>query len=559
MTDELGARPAPADPDPELARPTGAVGDSVVVASWTLVSRITGFVRVAVTAAVLGPTFLGNTYQATNMLPNIIYYGLLAGSLVSSLLVPALVGHIDARDRAACERLAGGTLGLALLGVLVVVPVALLVAPWLLELGTLGSPAATVAAQQGALARWFLVMVLPQVALYAVVACSLAVMNAHRRFALGAAAPAVENLGCIAVLLACAVLFPTTASLDIPVGELLLLGVGSTAAVALHAATQWFGASRCGVSMRPRAGWRDQEVRALGRRSVPALAQASLDALQLVAVLVVVNRVAGGVVGYQLAANFFFLVIALGATPVALSLLPRLARLHHAGAPVVFRDTAVRGLRFAVFISVPAAVVLAVLSPVFAAASSYGRMAQDGGEVLVATALVVLAPGVVGQTVYLVATYSCYSRDDTRSPLRSMVLKTVVCLAGLGAAVSFDGPAVVAVAGLGVSVAAVASAVHCVRILDRGLPASGERLLPTLVRALAGAVVMAVPLGVAARLLAHTHGHVAALGGAVGACVVGGACYLGVERLLRAPETTWLVGGVLRRGNPALGSEGGVS
>jgi putative peptidoglycan lipid II flippase len=562
VTGEPAARPVPAGApdltDHELALPTGAVGDSVVVASWTLVSRATGFVRVAVTAAVLGPTFLGNTYQATNLLPNIIYYGLLAGSLVSSLLVPALVGHIDARDRAACERLAGGALGLALLGVVVVVPLALLVAPWLIELGTLGSPAATVAGQQAVLARWFLLMLLPQVALYAVVACSLAVMNAHRRFALGAAAPAVENLGCIAVLVACGALYPATASLDIPTGELLLLGCGTTGAVLLHAATQWFGAHRVGVALYPRAGWRDGEVRALGRRSVPALAQAALDAVQLVAVLVVVNRVAGGVVAYQLAANFFFLPIALGATPVALSLLPRLSRLHRAGAHAVFRDTAVRGLRFAVFLSVPAAVVLAVLAPLLAAASSFGRMDQLGGELLVTTALVVLAPGVVGQTVYLVATYSCYSRDDTRSPLRSMVLKTVVCLVALGVAVTVDGPAVVAVAGLGVSVAAVVAAVHCVVILDRGLPATAERLVPALLRALAAAAVMAVPLAVAARLLAHVEGHLAALGGAVGACLVAGACYLGVARLLRAPEAAWLLGAVLRRPTPAFGARGGA-
>jgi peptidoglycan biosynthesis protein MviN/MurJ (putative lipid II flippase) len=268
-----------------------------------------------------------------------------------------------------------------------------------------------------------------------------------------------------------------------------------------------------------------------------------------------VNRIAGGVVAYQLAANFFFLPIALGATPVALSLLPRLSRMHQGGAPAVFRDTAVRGLRFAVFISVPAAVVLAVLAPVLAAATSFGRMAADGGALLVTAALVVLAPGVVGQTVYLVATYSCYSRNDTRSPLRSMAIKTAVCLVGLGAAFAVDGPAVVAVAGLGVSVSAVVAAVHCVRVLDRGLPATAERLAPTLGRSVAAALVAAVPLAAAAYLLSGPHGQLVALAGAVAACVVAGACYLGAQRLLRAPEAAWLIDAVLRRPTPALGTE----
>ncbi|WP_274284056.1 murein biosynthesis integral membrane protein MurJ [Actinomycetospora lutea] len=529
------------------------MGDTVVVASWTLVSRITGFVRVTVTAAVLGPTFLGNTYQATNLLPNIIYYGLLAGSLVSSLLVPALVGHIDAGDRRACERVAGSALGLALVAAVVVIPIALLVAPLLLEVGTLGSPAAAVAAQQAHLARWFLLMLLPQVVLYAVVACSLAVMNAHRRFALGAAAPAVENLGCIAVLGAVAVLFPPTETLEIPTAELLLLGLGTTAAVALHAAVQWWGAWRTGATLRPRRGWRDAEVRALVRRALPALAQAALDALQLVCVLVVVNRIAGGVVAFQLALNFFFLPIALGATPVALSLSPRLSRLHQRGERALFRDTAVRGLRFGLFVSAPAAVVLVVLAPVLASAASFGRMLTDGGALLVAAGLVALAPGVVGETAFLIGTYSCYARDDTRSPLRAMGVKAGVCLLVLGGAVSTDGAGVVALAAVAVSAAAVLAAVWCVRALLRGLPRTGEPLLVPALRTAAAAVVMAVPLGLAAwvmsggALFSGPGGRFIALAGAVVACLVGGAVYLLAQWLLRAPEATWLLGALRGR------------
>jgi putative peptidoglycan lipid II flippase len=286
-------------------------------------------------------------------------------------------------------------------------------------------------------------------------------------------------------------------------------------------------------------------------------AQAALDAAQLVCVLVVVNRVAGGVVAYQLAANFFFLPIALGATPVALSLLPRLSRLHQRDEPALFRDTAVRGLRFALFISVPAAVALAVLAPVLATAASFGRMATDGGSLLVAAALVALAPGVVGETAFLVATYSCYSRHDTRSPLRAMALKAGTCLAVLVLAVTTTGPGVVAVAALGVSAAALLAAVQCVRVLLRGLPRTGERLGAPLARTLLAAAVMALPLAVTTRLLAGS-GQLVALGGAVGACLVGGAVYLGAQWLLRAPEAGWLLAALVRRPSAGFGAEGGL-
>ena len=86
---EVAAEPM-AD-DSELATPEGAVGDSLSVATWTTISRVTGVLRGVVVAAVLGATYFANTYQFTNSLPNLIFYGLLAGSLFSSLLAPALV------------------------------------------------------------------------------------------------------------------------------------------------------------------------------------------------------------------------------------------------------------------------------------------------------------------------------------------------------------------------------------------------------------------------------------------------------------------------------------
>ncbi|HEY6748323.1 MAG TPA: lipid II flippase MurJ [Mycobacteriales bacterium] len=518
-----------------------------MVAGWTLVSRLTGFGRVAVTAAVLGPTYFGNTYQVTNTLPNTVYYGLLAGALVSSILVPALVQHIDRGDRESSERVAGGSLGIVLVGLIAVIPVVLLAAPVLLQWAAAGAGQGAAAGQER-VTRLFLLMLLPQVFLYAVVGCSSAVMNAHRRFALAAAAPALENVGCIAVLLLTAQLYGGRTELaTVPTGELLLLGLGTTGAVALHAATQWYGARRAGVALRPRAGWRDPEVTGVLRRAVPALAQTALHAVQTLAVLVVANRVAGGIVAYQVAANFFFLPIAMGATPVAVSLLPRLSRLHQAGDERLFRDTLVRGLRFALFVAMPAAVVLAVLAPVLATAVSFGRMSAEGGEAMVAATLLVLAPGVLGETAFLVGTYASYARGDTRSPLRSMLVKFSTCVALLAVALTARGPAVAPMAGLAVAVGAGAGAVHRISALLRGLPPGGERLLPAVLRTALAAGLMAGPLWVGARLLAPVTGQLGALAGAALVCLLGGTAYLGVQALLRAPETGWVLGALSQR------------
>jgi len=192
--------PEAVDSKSELATPEGAVGDSLSVATWTLISRFTGVLRGITIAAVLGVTYFANTYQFTNSLPNLIFYGLLAGSLFSSLLIPALVHHIDSGDKHAAARTAGGLLGVALLGMTAIVPVVALITPWLLRVGSIGASNASLAQSQEHTGAVLVLLLLPQVPLYAIVGTATAVMNAHRRFALAAAAPALENIGTIVVL-----------------------------------------------------------------------------------------------------------------------------------------------------------------------------------------------------------------------------------------------------------------------------------------------------------------------------------------------------------------------
>ncbi len=233
------------------------------VAVWTIVSRCTGVLRGIVVAAVLGATYFANTYQFTNSLPNLVFYGLLAGSLFSSILVPALVPHVDSGDtrgrRANRRRPARRGDDSAC---------------WPSSPSPRSHPLPAEAGldrrherrvppmARSTSGRSWSSLLLPQVALYAVVCTAPAVMNAHRRFALASAAPALENLGTIVVLGAVAIFYHrTTRAHQVPSSLVLLLGAGTTAAVLLHASVQWWGARRVGVVLLPRAGWRNPQVR----------------------------------------------------------------------------------------------------------------------------------------------------------------------------------------------------------------------------------------------------------------------------------------------------------
>ena len=543
MTSVAATVPEPLDGGSDLTTPEGAVGDSLSVAVWTFVSRFTGILRGITIAAVLGVTYFANTYQFTNSLPNLVFYGLLAGAMFSSLLVPALVGHIDSGDRLAAARTAGGLLGVAMVGMLAIVPIAAVATPWLLRVASADSGAAGSQANNGTV---LVLLLLPQVPLYAIVGTATAVQNAYRRFALAAAAPALENLGTIAVLGVVAVLYTHVATQQsVPLSLLLLLGLGTTAAVMLHASVQWWGARRVGIVLVPNAGWRDPEVRATIHRALPALGQAALAELQLGALFLAADRVPGGVVAFQLAANFYFLPIALAATPVALSLVPRLSRMTAPGQATMFRDTYVRGLAFACFFAVPAATAYAVLAQPISGMIGFGAFSAADGRGLIAAALRGLAPAIIGETLFLVTTYACYARREAAYPLRGMVIQAVVCAGGIAATVHTHGTALLTGLGLAFSFGSLAAAAYLVHHLMKGLPRGEESAWPTLLRSAACSVIMAGPAlttaDAVADLLPGAVGRVMAM---LAATFVGAGIYFAAQAALRAPQMGWLAGGL---------------
>lgn len=551
-------RAAEAKPAGEAAGATDAAGldpagdesarvaaDSLAISLWTVVSRVTGFGRLAVIAAVLGPTYLGNTFQATNQLPNLTFE-FLTGSLFATLLVPALVRHVDGGQSRQVERLAGSFLGLALVG-FGALSIALVVAgPLLLGVLTLGVGDPAVAADQRAVGWLLLALLMPQVLLYAVAYTGAAVMNAHGRFALPAAAPSLENVGIIATLAASALLFGTGADVeDVSTGQLLLLGLGTTAAVGLHAAVQWWGARRSGVTLIPRTGWRDPELRGLIGMIRPSLGYSGLNILRVFAVLVVANSVAGGVVAFMLAMQLLYLPVNAGTRPIAVALLPRLSRLFHSRALQGFRDQVARGTALALFLTIPVAAFYLVLAEPIARAVSFGGMSQSGFE-LVAISLAALAPGVVAEASFVFGTHASYALHDARSPFRAMTIRTAVSIAVMAVAFGLQaGMAVLFTLGVAVSLGNVLGAWSLNRRILAALPEAREALWPSVARTLAAAAIMAV--AVYAGFVATSGwvtGDAGELAGVLLAALFGGAVFIAAQRLWGSPELDFFAGGV---------------
>ena len=382
-----------------------------------------------------------------------------------------------------------------------------------------------------------LFLVIPQIGLYGIVAVATAAQNARNRFALAAAAPALENIGLITTLVLAAKIFGRDTR-HVSSAYLLFLGAGATMAVALHTAVQCFGAARAGMPLWPSWKWTDPAVHAMYRRIIPAIGTASLDAGWLFALIVAAGTVPGGVVAIQIGINFYYLPVALSAKAVGTVLLPRLSREAMGETLVAFRETYDRGVSWAWFVAVPASLTLLLFGKPIAQSIAFGEMRRNNGIALLSAAIAALGLALIGATVFEFAKQACYARHDVIAPLLGCVAMGVIVLIGaLVSASAFHGAAVLAGLGLTVTFGELARSIVSDFAARRDTHRVGASRVQGLVRHAGAAAVTIGPAALLCRVVQHViGGHSGAIIGVslgVGGGLIG---YLVVQALLGAPE-----------------------
>lgn len=532
------AAPAPASPAPSpegrpLGDRQGLARATAVVSALNLTSRVTGLGRVVAMSGALGATALGDTYQAANLVSNILFE-LLAGGLLSAALVPTFVDLIDRGRRDDAGRLAGTLLGAALAGLAAVVVLALVAAPRLMDLLTLGVDDAAQRAAQRDLGTFLLWFFLPQVLLYAVGAVATALLHAERRFVAAAVAPVFNNVVVIASMVAFWLMQdggePT---LDLPLADKLVLGAGATAGVLAMTVVPLLAIRRSGLALRPRWDLHEPRLRPLAAQGAWAAGHLGLHQAFAMVTIVVAGQVPGGVVAYQVAFTFFLLPYALLANPLTTTLYPRLATAAAAGDTLAVARDVAWGLRTMAFVLLPASVLIGVLARPVLEVVRIGNLDVAGAD-LVATTTTGYMVGLLGYGAFFLLTRAAYALGDTRRPTLVGFVATLagvaVLVVGTGLA---DGDDRVLVLGLAHALVASASAGATLVILRRELGAIplGGALGRDLLAALVGGAIawwVAGRIGVDSRLAA---GASLVVAGGSGALV-----YLALQAAIGSPE-----------------------
>lgn len=539
------ARPPPADAGAGPAAPVVATADTgdlaratAAMTVLTLVSRVTGLVRVLAVAAVLGTTFLGNTYQSANTVPNLLFELFAAGAL-QAVMIPAMVELFDRGDDAEASRVAGSLLGLAMAGLAVVAAVGMLAAPWVMRVLVAGVESPEVRAAQvrlGTILLWFF---LPQLVLYAAGMVATGVLNARGRFTVPVAAPVANNV----VVIASYGLFwllrgGASPGLDLTPAQIVVLGLGTTLGVLALSALPVLAVVRSGFPLRPRLDHRHPEVRRIIRRSGWAAVFLASTQVLLGVVLVLANGVEGGVVAYQVAYTIFLLPHALFALPVLTALFPALARRASAGDQAGYADAVAAGVRAIAFFVLPATAALVALAHPLTRVLLFGESAGAGA--VVAGAVIAFAPGLLGYGAFLFLTRALFAVGDTRTPGLVHVGVVVGAALAMTAASAIAGadrvPGLAAAHSLAYLVGAVVLA-RRVRLRIR-LP---KGAMPSLARPVAGGIAAAAAAGGVMWLVQQPFdiaGRPAALAVLAGAGAAGAAVYVGAQALLGARPGT---------------------
>ena len=459
---------------PQVPDARGFARSAVGMSALTAVSRGTGFLRIIVVTNVLGTTYLANTYQTANTVPNILFELLAAGAL-QAVLVPAMVELVDSKDQAETRHVVGAILGLSCTMLAAVAAAAAVVAPHLMRIMVSDVPDAGIREAEVRLGTFLLFFFLPQIVLYAANVVATAVLNATGSFALPVFAPTINNVVVIgSYLLFALVRGDSPPSLELTTGEKLILALGTLGGVVAFCAVPIIAAARR-VPLRPNLDHRHPMVRRLLRQGGWAALFLALTQVLLVVMLQISNRREGAVAVFQLAFAVYLLPHALFAVPVMTTRFPSLSRQAAASDWAGFADTVGRGIRSITFLTLPASALLIALAEPLTRLVVHGDAADRQSEI--ADAVAGFAPGVVGFGLLLFFTRACYAHQDARTPtLVNLLAVAVGVVAMWWVASRVDGIHLVAGLGLASALAQTVGAASLWWVVRRTVTTRHQRL-----------------------------------------------------------------------------------
>lgn len=401
--------------------------NSLIMASGTAASRVTGQIRTILLAWALGTTgYAANAYQAGSMIPQVIYT-LVSGGIFNAVLVPQIVRTLKAKD---AETKLNKLITLAITMLLAVAILMALCAPLLTRLYVNGGP------ETMALATSFTLWCMPQIffyGLYTVIGQILAAKDHFTAYAwssVGANIISCIGFGTFIALFGRATEHP----LDFWTADKIALTAGTwTLGVAFQALVLFIPLTKIGLKYRPQFGIRGIGLRSMGPVAAWSVGIVVIDQLANI----VITRTStnapmlaqqqfginpldvAGNASYQNAYTIYMLPYSLIAVSLATAIFPKISRAvadHNIAEARIDLSQALRNMGvimcyFSVaFVVMPIPIILALLPSV-----------SVKEAILMAGPLIALGVGLPFASAYLIIQRTFYAFEDGKSPFIFML------------------------------------------------------------------------------------------------------------------------------------------
>ena len=392
------------------------IGRIFTVGGFTLLSRITGFARDVMLAAILGAGPIADAFFVALRLPN-HFRAIFAEGAFNAAFVPAYARVRAQGGGEKAQVFADRIFTLLLATQAVLLVLALALTPGLVSLL---APGFAKDPERYGLAVELTRITFPYLLLITLVTLYGAILNTLQRFAAAAAAPILLNFS-IMTALAFALFFPTA-------GHAAAWGV--LIAGFLEALLLAYDASRAGVLPRLRMPRLDEELRKFFRAFGPAtLGSAGVDLALFADTIIASFLAAGALSALYFADRLNQLPIGVIGIAVGTVLLPEMARRIAGGDETGARRTQIQAIELSLLLATPFLVAF-LLVPELIMRALFARGAfTNANAIAAAQTLAAYALGLVPFVLIRSVVATFLARGDTATPVKASLAAVAVNIA----------------------------------------------------------------------------------------------------------------------------------
>ncbi len=384
------------------------------VSGFTLISRVSGFLRDIVLANIFGAGHVTDAFFVAFKIPNFLRR-LFAEGAFSQAFVPVLSEVKNDGDAAVNElvRNVAGTLALILS---LITAVAIISAPFVVMGFTLGGFSDN--PEKFDLTVEMLRITFPYIVFISLTALVSSVLNVYGRFAIPAFTPVLLN---ICFILAAVFLAP---QMERPV---VALAWAVFVAGFVQLAFQLPYLAKLGLLHWPRWAWQNEKVQKIMHLMIPGIIGSSAVQINLLIDLMIASNLQDGSISWLYYSDRL-VEFPLGVFGIALAtvILPSLSKHHSDADPKAFSHTLDWAFRWVILISTPAMVALIILAgPLISTLFQHGSFTTH--SVTMATySLIAYSSGLIGFIMIKVLSPGYFARQDTRSPVRYSLIAMAI-------------------------------------------------------------------------------------------------------------------------------------